>query len=103
MVVNLRKDGYRVGIVSEGLDLIAEIIRRRVFADFSVGHHLYFHGGRATGAITEAPQPLLIHLADHLAIRPEHIVTVGGRLPQASSRQETMLQNQEQFAEPLMV
>jgi glucosyl-3-phosphoglycerate synthase len=97
LVVNLRKEGYRVGVVSAGFDVIAETVRRRVFADFGVGHHLHFAGGRATGAVTEAPQPLLIHLMNHLAIGPEQIVVMGDRLMEAS------LQTVEQFAEPMLV
>ncbi len=103
MVVNLRKQGYRVGVVSEGFDVVAETIRRRVFADFSVGHHLHFAGGRATGAVTEAPDPLLVHLMEHLAIGPEQIVTVGDRLRAACGIEGAMRHLAEQFTEPMMV
>jgi len=97
MVVNLRKQGYRVGVVTEGFDVVAETIRRRVFADFGVGHHLHFAGGRATGAVTEAPQPLLLHLRQNLAIGPEQIVVMGDRLSEA------YLHMHEQLVEPMMV
>jgi glucosyl-3-phosphoglycerate synthase len=102
-VVNLRKQGYRVGVVSEGFDVVAEIIRRRVFADFSVGHHLHFASGHATGAVTEARQPLLLHLCQHLAIRPEQIVTVGDRLQAAGQMDELMRGVAEEVAEPMLV
>lgn len=103
MVVELRKQGNRVGVVSEGFDVVAETIRRRVFADFSVGHHLHFAGGRTTGAVTQAPEPLLIHLMEHLEIGPEQIVTVGHRLTAACGIQGAMRQLAEQFAEPMLV
>lgn len=104
MVVNLRKQGFRVGLASEGFDVVADTIRRRVFADFSVGHHLHFAGGRATGALTEAPQPLLIHLSEHLAISPEQIVTVSDRLLAACQGEGgAMRQLAEQYSEPMLV
>jgi HAD superfamily phosphoserine phosphatase-like hydrolase len=54
-VVALRKAGYRVGIVTDSFHVVAETIRRRVFADFSVAHVLHFRNGRATGDITLSP------------------------------------------------
>ncbi len=46
LVVGLRKRGYTVGIVSDSYYVATEVIRRRVFADFSVAHLLRFLGGR---------------------------------------------------------
>jgi glucosyl-3-phosphoglycerate synthase len=54
-VVALRKAGYRVGIVTDSFHVVAETIRRRVFADFSIAHVLHFRNGRATGDITLSP------------------------------------------------
>ncbi len=54
-VIALRKAGYRVGIVTDSYRVAAEMVRRRVFADFCVAHLLEFREERATGDITLAP------------------------------------------------
>lgn len=54
-VVGLRKAGFRVGIVSDSYAVAVEIVRRRVFADFSVAHLMRFRAGRATGDVTLSP------------------------------------------------
>lgn len=54
-VVGIRKLGYRVGIVSDSYCVATEIVRRRVFADFSVAHVLKFRSGKATGELTLSP------------------------------------------------
>lgn len=54
-VVGLRKLGYRVGVISDSYHIAAEIVRRRVFADFALANILEFHGDRATGRVTLAP------------------------------------------------
>ena len=58
-VIGLRQRGYRVGIVTDSFFIAAEIVRRRVFADFSVAHVLKFHDEKATGEISlsQAMQP----------------------------------------------
>jgi phosphoserine phosphatase len=55
-VIDLRRLGYSVGIMSDYFLIWAEVARRRVFADFSVGHMLDYKHGRCTGEIrlTEA-------------------------------------------------
>jgi phosphoserine phosphatase len=50
-VVELRKLGYRVGLLTDSFQVAAETVRRRVFADFAVGHDLLFREGRATGSL----------------------------------------------------
>ncbi|MGI5939707.1 MAG: glycosyltransferase [Thermoleophilia bacterium] len=54
-VVTLRKAGYRVGVISGSFHVAAEIIRRRVFADFSVAHVMHFRNHTATGDLTLSP------------------------------------------------
>lgn len=54
-VIELRRLGYCVGIVTDSYAIVAETIRRRVFADFCVGHLLHFHGDVCRGRITTAP------------------------------------------------
>lgn len=54
-VVALRKAGYAVGVVSDSFHVAADIVRRRVFADFSVAHTLRFKNRSCTGSVTLAP------------------------------------------------
>jgi glucosyl-3-phosphoglycerate synthase len=51
MVNQLRRRGYAVGVVSERFFGLAEIIRRRVFADFSIAHGLQFEGDVCQGSV----------------------------------------------------
>lgn len=55
VVVALRKLGYRVGIVSDSFRVATEIVRRRVFADFSIAHLMRFRRGIATGEVLLCP------------------------------------------------
>ena len=51
-VVNaLRRKGYRVGVVSDSYFVAADIIRRRIFADFALAHTLPFDAGVCKGEI----------------------------------------------------
>jgi HAD superfamily phosphoserine phosphatase-like hydrolase len=61
LVVGLRRAGYRVGIITDSFHVAADIVRRRVFADFSVAHLMRFQRGKATGEITLSPAMLWEH------------------------------------------
>jgi glucosyl-3-phosphoglycerate synthase len=50
MVNQLRRRGYAVGVVSERFCGLAEIIRRRIFADFSIAHGLQFESDVCQGS-----------------------------------------------------
>jgi HAD superfamily phosphoserine phosphatase-like hydrolase len=91
-VVELRKAGYSVGIVTDSYDCAAEIVRRRVFADFSFAHYMRFKNGKASGRVNLCPAMIhsggcgvhdhckvnvLRHLADRLGLNPEQILAVG--------------------------
>ncbi len=54
-IIALRKLGYRVGIVTDSYTVAAEVIRRRVFADFCIGKRIDFRDGRTTGEVTPSP------------------------------------------------
>ncbi len=54
-VIALRRAGYVVGVVTEGFQFAAEIVRRRVFADFSVAHLLRFRNRQCTGEVVLSP------------------------------------------------
>lgn len=65
-VVQLRRRGYTVGIVTDSYRVAAEIVRRRVFADFCVANVMRFRKGVAAGELQEAP------FFAHAAGCPEH-------------------------------
>lgn len=50
-ILELKRLGYQVGLVSNGFLLPTEIIRERIYADFSIAHHLNFKKGLCTGSI----------------------------------------------------
>ncbi|MFN7138894.1 MAG: glycosyltransferase, partial [Limisphaerales bacterium] len=54
-IVGLRKAGFRVCIVTDSFHIASEIVRRRVFADFSFANLMRFKNGKATGRVTLAP------------------------------------------------
>jgi len=54
-VVTLRKQGFAVGIVTDSYKLAAEIVRRRVFADFTVANLMHFRSGLSLGEHTVSP------------------------------------------------
>lgn len=96
VVIALRKAGYRVGIVSDSFRVATEIVRRRVFADFSLAHLMRFHKGIATGDITISPAMLhdngckqhdickmnvLLHVCEQLGLSQDQVVAVGDSDP----------------------
>lgn len=54
-IVALKKKGFQIGIITDSYFVAAEIIRKRLFADFSIAHLLHFRKGRATGDISISP------------------------------------------------
>jgi hypothetical protein len=96
-VNQLRRDGYAVGVISDGFFQIAEIVRRRVFADFALANTLQFYTGVCQGVaginrgfllhddepLTSANMPFCVsHALAHLRAgerdRPlSHIVALG--------------------------
>jgi glucosyl-3-phosphoglycerate synthase len=91
-VIALRKMGYRVGVVTDSYRAAAEVVRRRVFADFSLSHLMRFRHGAATGEVTLSPAMAhpngcrqhaccklnaMLHLAERLGLPREQILAVG--------------------------
>ena len=91
-VIALRKAGYRVGIVTDSYNVAAEIIRRRVFADFTFSHVMRFKNGKASGKVNLCPAMIhpnaccehdhckvnvLQHLMERFELRKNQIVAVG--------------------------
>lgn len=54
-VNRLRRAGVMVGVVSEGWFVAAEILRRRIFADFALAHTLQFDGDVCSGELRLNP------------------------------------------------
>ncbi len=54
-VVGLRRRGYRVGVVTDSFHVASTIVRKRVFADFSLATVMEFNHASATGVVTLAP------------------------------------------------
>lgn len=95
-VTALRRSGYRVGIISDSYRVATEIVRRRVFADFSIAHLIRFRHGIATGDITLSPAMkhhdgcadhqycklnVMLHLNEQLLTDPSEIIAVGDSDP----------------------
>jgi HAD superfamily phosphoserine phosphatase-like hydrolase len=91
-VVELRKRGYRVGLVTDSFFVAAEVVRRRIFADFSVANVMRFRSGKASGHITLSPafvhsrgcpdhhyckRNVLEHMIDRVGAQPDQVVMVG--------------------------
>lgn len=88
----LRRQGIRVGIVTDSFRIAAETIRRRVFADFSLAHVMRFHRGIATGEVRVCPSMFhkhgcerhlvckmnaVLHLSEATGISLEKFIAVG--------------------------
>lgn len=91
-VIGLRKQGYRVGIVTDSYWIASEVVRRRVFADFSVANVIRFRQGVCTGELTIPPifaHPqgcrihelcklnAALHVQEKLGIGPDRVLAVG--------------------------
>lgn len=91
-VVGLRRAGYRVGLITDSYHYAAEIVRRRVFADFCFAHFMRFKNERASGRVHLCPAMIhpegcqihdhckvnvLSHLTDRFGLDPAQIVAVG--------------------------
>lgn len=90
-VVALRKAGFRVGLLGECFHLAAEVVRRRVFADFSIAPVMRFRHGKATGKVSPPAtlrhpqgcshhelclQNVLPHMLERMGIAPEQVLAV---------------------------
>ena len=91
-VVGLRKAGFCVGILTDSYQVVADIVRRRVFANFALGNLMRFKRGKATGVVTLAPAMfhengcpehpfckanVIAHLVEKLGVLQEDILSVG--------------------------
>ena len=54
-VNRMRREGFMVGLVSDSWFIAAEIVRRRIFADFALAHMLLFDGDVCSGELRLNP------------------------------------------------
>jgi glucosyl-3-phosphoglycerate synthase len=54
-VNRMRRSGFMVGVLSDSYFIAAEIMRRRVFADFSLAHRMQFDGDVCRGEVRLNP------------------------------------------------
>jgi len=54
-VNRMRRAGFMVGLVSDSWFIAAEIVRRRIFADFALAHMLQFDGDVCSGELRLNP------------------------------------------------
>jgi glucosyl-3-phosphoglycerate synthase len=95
-VVGLRKLGYRIGVVSDSFAVATEVVRRRVFADFSVAHLMKFGRGVASGDVTLSPamyhtdgcplhqtckKNVLLRLCEQFQLSHQNVLAVGDGTP----------------------
>lgn len=88
----LRKAGRKVGVVTDAFYIGAEIVRRRIFADFAVAPSLHFEQGRNSGRVRipaafrnrrgcaehkTCPSNIIWKLSAALDVEPEQILVVG--------------------------
>jgi phosphoserine phosphatase len=94
-VNQLKRLGYKVGVVSDSYFIAAEIFRRRVFADFAIGNFMQYEGGVSQGRVRVnrafaheegcrhhiiCTSNLLVHLKHSDVLDPSaHVVAVGAR------------------------
>jgi len=93
-VNHMRRAGFMVGLVSSAWFVIAEIVRRRLFADFAVSHLLHFEADVCNGAVSfsraftpivndEEAELCSRHVVEHIRAdtthpRVEEVWAVGG-------------------------
>jgi glucosyl-3-phosphoglycerate synthase len=66
-VNRLRRQGFMVGVVSSGYFVAAEILRKRIFADFALANTIQFEGDVCTGELKVNPAFLPAAVANERA------------------------------------
>ncbi|MBI5258103.1 MAG: glycosyltransferase [Burkholderiales bacterium] len=73
-VNRMRRAGFMVGLVSDSYFVAAEIVRRRIFADFALAHTLQFEGDVCTGDLRINPAFLPAHPQRGPALCKSHVL-----------------------------
>lgn len=70
----LRRAGFMVGVVSDSWFIGAEIVRRRVFADFALAHTLNFDGDVCSGLVNVNPAFMPIRAGGQPPLCKGHVI-----------------------------
>jgi len=73
-VNTLRRAGFMVGVVSDSWFVGAEIVRRRIFADFALAHTLQFDGDVCNGQLNLNPAFMPVREGGRPALCKSHVV-----------------------------
>jgi phosphoserine phosphatase len=73
-VNRIRRAGFMVGVLSDSYFVAAEIMRRRVFADFALAHTLQFDADVCTGQVRVNPAFLPLEPGSGPAICKSHVL-----------------------------
>lgn len=73
-VNRMRRAGFMVGVLSDSYFVAAEIVRRRVFADFALAHTLQFDGDVCNGQVRLNPAFLPLQPGQGPAICKSHVL-----------------------------
>jgi len=70
----MRRAGFMVGVLSDSYFVAADIVRRRVFADFALAHTLHFDGDVCSGQVRVNPAFLPLVPGQGPAICKSHVL-----------------------------
>ncbi len=70
----LRRAGFMVGVVSDSWFIGAEVVRRRVFADFALAHTLQFDGDVCSGLVHLNPAFQPVRDGAHPTLCKSHVI-----------------------------
>ncbi len=73
-VNRMRRAGFMVGVLSDSYFIAADILRRRVFADFALAHTMQFEGEVCSGQVNINPAFLPLQAGEGPAICKSHVL-----------------------------
>ncbi len=73
-VNRMRRAGFMVGVVSDSYFIAADILRRRVFADFALAHTMQFDGEVCSGQVKINPAFLPLRAGEGPAVCKSHVL-----------------------------
>ncbi len=73
-VNRMRRAGFMVGVLSDSYFIAADIVRRRVFADFALAHTMQFDSDVCTGQLRLNPAFLPLHEGEGLPVCKSHVL-----------------------------
>ena len=70
----MRRAGFMVGVLSDSYFVAADILRRRVFADFALAHTMHFDSDVCSGQVKINPAFLPLREGDGLPVCKSHVL-----------------------------